>query len=283
MATRKTTVTETKMISIVIPTYNRPGLTVTSATFIRKLHPTAEIIIVDQLSSDPISETDQKKLNITYINLTTAHTAKAKNAGLKKTTGEIVFFFDDDLELTKDTISAHLKEYEDEQIIGTAGRVINDGEKIPLNTNVDTGRTNNAATKFSMNFWSTKKQIVDFPYGCNMSFRKKILSKIGGFDESFKIFEEIDIAARARKYGDIMFVPEALAYHHKAASGGYRDPDLMKARIKMRYYYYGKYIAKHVPFPLYIITLLLRSRSAFMEEPHSVIKLWQGFFSKIIQ
>lgn len=278
MATRKTQTITPEMSSVVIPTFKRTGLALQAAKYIRKFHPKIEIIIVDQQNSAPISEKDQNDLKITYLNLKEANTSAAKNAGIKKSTGEIIFFFDDDVEITKDTIPAQLHAYQNEEVIGTAGRVINDNESIPDNTDVETGKTNNLATKFSFQFWSTKEQTVDFPYGCNMSFKRKILNKINGFDEQFsQAFEEIDLALRARVYGDIQFVPNSLAFHHKAPSGGTRQDKLNS--IRMKYFFYGVYIAKQVPVHLVLISMILRSKSAFSEHFSAIFSFWRGFFS----
>lgn len=278
MATRKTQTITPEMSSVVIPTFKRIGLALQAAKTIRKFHPKIEIIIVDQQNSAPISQKEQKELNLTYINLDRANTSTAKNTGIKRAKGQVVFFFDDDIEITKNTIPSQLKAYENDEIIGTSGRVINDGEMIPEDTHVETGKTNNLATLFSFKFWSTKEQTVDFPYGCNMSFKKEVLDNINGFDEQFsKVFEEIDLAKRARKYGNIQFIPEGLAFHHKAPSGGTRQGKLSSIRTK--YFFYGMYIAKNIPFPLVLISMLLRSKSALFENISALVSFWKGFFS----
>lgn len=187
-----------------------------------------------------------------------------------------------DVEITKNTIPEQIKVYNNPEVIGTAGRVINDGEVVPDTTAVETGQTNTLATKFSFNFWSTREQTVDFPYGCNMSFRKDVLARINGFDEQFsQAYEEIDLAARVRKFGIILFVPKALVYHHKAKTGGTRQ-NYVRISTK-NYYYYGMYIAKHVTFPNTVISLLLRSKTAISEDISAFIAFWKGFLSYILK
>ena len=227
--------------SIIIPTFDRPGLAEKLKLQIEKFHGKEyEIIIIKP----------------------TGNTSITKNQGIQKSRGEVVIFFDDDVELTKQTIPAHLAAYQNPETVGVAGRVINDGEKIPNATKVETGRTNLLGTKFDYKFWSTKKQEVDFVYGCNMSFRKNALLEVKGFDESFpKIFEEIDITKRIKKLGKIHFEPQALVYHHKASSGGIRAEE-KKEKQKLIFENYGRYLAKNIFFPLSIISLFLRLRTA---------------------
>ncbi|MDO8611143.1 MAG: glycosyltransferase family 39 protein, partial [bacterium] len=160
------------------------------------------------------------------------------------------------------TIINHLKSYENPEVIGVAGRVINDNESIPKNTDVETGKTNMFGLKFLYQFWSTKKQNVDFVYGCNMSFRKSILIKVKGFDIRFpKIFEEVDLSYRIKKLGHIIFEPDALVFHHKAKTGGIR-PEENQNKQKLIFSNYGHYLAKNISFPLSLISFIIRIRSA---------------------
>lgn len=278
MATQQKETYTDRDCSVVIPTYNRPQLAFIAAQTIRKFHKDIEITIIDQQSSSAIDLKETNKIGVHYINLSHINTSLAKNAGIKKSTGKIIFFFDDDVEITADTIPSHLKAYSDDAVVGTSGRVFNDGEEIPSNTDVETGMTNILGTKFSLQFWSSKEQYIDFPYGCNMSFKKEILEKVHGFDPNFpKIFEEIDLGIRiSRNYGKIKFVPKALVYHHKASSGGTRTDPQNKQR--MVYYHYGMYLSKNVPFPLSFISLALRTKTVLSEAPYAIGELWKGFF-----
>jgi len=278
MADTKTAPYIKAKVSVVIPTFNRPNLALTAAKTIRKFHPDVQITIVDQQRGANIDENEVKKLHIKLVNLQVENTSVAKNRGIKESTGDIIFFFDDDIEITKDTIPAQLQEYKNPDVVATCGRVFNDHEEVPKNTDVETGKMNRLGTKFVQQFWSTRKQEIDFPYGCNMSYRSSVLKKVQGFDERFpKIFEEIDLGKRVRAHGSISFVPEALAYHHKAKSGGTRTD--MKNKMRMIYKNYGLYMAKHVPFPISLITLLLRTRTVLHEAPFALNDLYKGYFS----
>lgn len=263
-------------ISIVIPTYNRPGLALGLVRQIRKLEPEAEVIVVDQ--SDKKEDPNEiKKLKIVYLENSKVNTSIAKNVGLVKASDEIVFFFDDDVEITPKTIKAHLEEYKDKDVLGVAGRVINDDEPVPKETNVETGKTNKYLTSFTMNFWSTKRQEVQFPYGCNMSFRRSVLEKLGGFDEKIPPpgFEETDLGLRVTKIGRIIFSPKALVYHHRANSGGTR---MDKDKWFKRYYWtYGRLIRKHVSFPKWLISLAHLKFRILKEYPPAIYSFIKGF------
>lgn len=224
--------------TVVIVTLNRKELASKLVTQIRKFNPSEEIIVIDQSGKQP-------------------NLCQGRNEGYKKALGEIIIYFDDDVEITENTIQSHLAEYEDDSVIGVAGRVINDDEPIPEKSAVLVGKVNNLLTDFTKNFWSTKKQIVEFPYGCNMSFRKNILAKVNGFDERIPApstaFDEIEIALRIKKFGKIIFSPTALVFHHRVTMGGTRAGDSF--RKKQYYQSYGRLIKKHTPSSVKILAV----------------------------
>ncbi|KKQ38830.1 MAG: Glycosyl transferase, family 2 [Candidatus Roizmanbacteria bacterium GW2011_GWA2_37_7] len=266
--------------SVVIVTFKRPGKAVELTKAIRKVHKDIEIIIVDQENSSGISKSEQEKAQIQYFNLPLANISTARNKGWQNASNDIVIFLDDDVEITPKTIAAHIAVYDQADIVGVAGRVINDEDNLSENTGVLTGKTNILASSFLQQFWSTKKQYVDYVYGCNMSFRKSALQKVKGFDPFFnRIFDDVDIGRRIKKFGKILFEPKALLYHHKAKSGGTRTS--MKDKMSMIYKNYGYFIAKHVLFPFSLITLLLRTRTALYEAPFAVKDLVKGYVSYI--
>jgi len=262
-------------VSVVIPTYNRPGLALNLARQIRKHAAGVEIIIVDQ-SEEREDPKEIKKLAIKYLDSHGANTSIAKNIGSKKATGDIIIFFDDDVEITPKTIATHLNEYTDENVQGVAGRVINDGEMVPSKTNIETGRTNKYLTAFTGNFWGTSEQTVQFPYGCNMSFRRIIFEEFDGFDEKILPpgFEEYDLGLRITHLGKMVFSPEALVFHHKAPSGGTR----INKDIWFRNYYwnYGRLVRKHVPFPHLLISIIHLKLRILREYPPAIIPFLKG-------
>ena len=249
--------------SVVIPTYKRPGLAENLKKQILKYEPETEVIIVDQSDSK------------------TPNTSQAKNQGIAQVIGDIIIFFDDDVEITPYTIKAHLQEYKDSKVLAVAGRVINDGEIIPKNTDVETGKMNSLGTAFIKNFWGEKRQHIIHPYGCNWSVRRSVLKKVGGFDVLFppplSSFEEIDLGLRISQIGTMIFSPDALVYHHRAQTGGTRVDKI--TRNKLYYQSYGRLIKKHIKFPQIILSVLILSLRVIKEAPCSLLSFWRGFFS----
>jgi GT2 family glycosyltransferase len=247
--------------SIVIVTFNRKELVTKLVAQIKMFNPEVEVVVIDQTDREP-------------------NLCRGRNEGISKSSGEIIIFFDDDVEVTSNTIGAHIIEYKDSNILGVAGRVVNDGEDIPTLSDVTVGEMNNLLTRFEKNFWSTKKQNVEFVYGCNMSFRKKALQSVGGFDEKLppplSSFEEVDVSLKIRKLGLLRFCPAALVYHHRALSGGTRIDQ--KRRNQLYYQSYGRLIKNHTPFPVSLLSLMVVELRVLRESPGSFEYLLKGFF-----
>ena len=73
---------------------------------------------------------------------------------------------------------------------------------------------------FAVDFDYQKTQIVDQVMGAFFLIRKKLLDKIGLFDEKFYLwFEEVDFCLRAKKNGWLIYYySQAEIIHQKAAS-----------------------------------------------------------------
>ena len=271
-------------LSIVIATYNRAQdvQLLLEQLFGQQSVLPFEIIIVDQEKTSGLSV--DKKNRYFLIHQDKANLPKARNKGWKAATGEIVLFLDDDVEIPFQSIEAHVNAYR-KNISGVSGRVINSGEKIPQERAVETGRASFWLTDFLWQYWSQKTQIVQFPYGCNMSFRRKVLQEIGGFDEKFlppvSAFEEVDFGLRVTNRGHkILFVPEAEVFHKKSPAGGTRLP--LEQKTHSFWYAYGRFAGKHADWKLPITLSWLITR-VLKEDWTSLPWFLSGWKSAILQ
>ena len=240
-------------LSIVIPTYNREdsALNLIDELF-KLLNKDTEIIVVEQKynNSDKFSNLLKKKnIKIKYFFLKEASLPHARNIGIQNASGEIILFLDDDVKVSDMLLESHIKNYSDKRIGGVAGRVITPGQKIETNkTNV--GRIN-IFGNFSDGFSSSVRQEVDTVIGCNSSWRKDILLKLGGFDEEYTgnaIREDSDMSLRVKKLGyKIIFDPKSEVVHLRAPEGGSRKSE---GRIKWYFDFFSNetyFFLKHRP------------------------------------
>ena len=88
-------------ISVVIPAYNRPSLLQEAInSVVSQSYANWELIVVDDGSNPPLSMSEVKTLlgnkGVFLRHDSSRGVARAKNAGLKKATGEIITILDDD-------------------------------------------------------------------------------------------------------------------------------------------------------------------------------------------
>ncbi|MBI5122359.1 glycosyltransferase family 2 protein [Candidatus Roizmanbacteria bacterium] len=268
-------------ITIVIGTLNRPKVVL---SLIQRLEKAAkkiplEVIVFNQGLKSVFPE----KNNFILVHLEKPNTCKYLNLGWKKAKAPIVLYLDDDVTITEKTITSHIKAYDNPSIQAVAGRVINDGEVIAADPRV--GKILWFGAVFTKNFSYEKQAFVDFPYGCNMSFRKISLEKVGGFDERLAppiySFNEIDIGYRISKrwHNAIVFKPEALVYHHRYKSGGTRNNFTQEEIFHGNQFNYGYFLGKNFSWIENIVCFFRKLPYQIIKEPKAIPDILQGFIS----
>jgi GT2 family glycosyltransferase len=99
---------------------------------------------------------------------------------------------------------------------------------------------------------------------CNIAYKKSVLQKIGGFDDSYTYLEDRDLAIRAMKHGKIHFNPKMVVYHQKITLSPARFVKT-GGRTKNRVFLYKKSKASaqereiflwRIVYPLNLISLI---------------------------
>lgn len=285
MDQRKKVTSSKPQITIVIGTLNRPQVILTLLNQLKKLKkPSIEVLVIDQ-SIDEDYKTLKTKFpdmsNFKLVHFETPNTCKYLNYGWRHAKADIVLYLDDDVTVADRTVSAHLNQYRDLRTKAVAGRVINDGEAISKDDKV--GRVFWYGASFAKNFTYEKKAIVEFPYGCNMSFRKSALAQLGGFDEKLAppmyAFNEIDIGVRINKVwkNSLIFLPQALVYHHQYKSGGTRNNFTLEEVMKGNNFNYGYFVGKNYNAFENLIFFVRRFSYQLLKESRSIKEIFKGF------
>ncbi len=209
---------EEKFVSVIVPTYNRKEdlkkclYSLLSVDYPKDKY---EIIVIDDGSTDGTFEF-MKNISHKYGRLIKYHRqnnsgpAKARNLGIKKAKGEIIFFVDDDVLVPKDFIKKSLKWYRNKKVAGVGGKVIPKKLSWP-------------------DLYYIARSIDEFLYLIKVnrklkrgiatalcSYRKNVLIKLGGFDENFPLAagEDIDLTRRVVDYGFIVIKDPSIIGEH---------------------------------------------------------------------
>ncbi len=270
-------------ISIVIGTLNRPEILLKLLKQLDQSPHSLEVLVYDQSSEESYEKIQpffKGKKNFSLTHFKVPNTCKYLNAGWKDSKSDIVLYLDDDVSITDETLQAHIDGYSNPHIKAVAGRVINDGEKVVESNQV--GKIHWFGASFSKNFSSTTAGVSDFPYGCNMSYRKSVLSALGGFDEKLSgpvfAFNEVDMGYRiAKQFKDsILFEPKALVYHHRFPSGGTRSFTMEEGRYSIEFNY-GYFLGKNYSLFENIIMMIRRLPFQIIKEPQHINAIVKGF------
>ncbi|MEK6715274.1 MAG: glycosyltransferase [Candidatus Omnitrophota bacterium] len=235
-------------ISIILPTLNRPkDLTEMLKSLLLQSQIPDEVIIVDQSRNDEskliaenlisnYNNNAENKISLKYI-LDTKITgaAQARNRAIELATGDIIFFFDDDVVLDKDFIKESLNTYKEYPDLAGVGGVITNKKSLN-NFNIKIFNEIFCLGIFRDN---RKKIFADFNKyhnpiytnklsgGCS-SYKREVIT-LEKFDDTFdKIMdgysfgEDIDLSLRIAKKHPLAITTRARLIHNP--EGNERNP-----------------------------------------------------------
>jgi len=257
-------------VSIIIPTINRYDDLENSIDYLLNQNfQDYEIIIIDQSNDNNVELITKlrSKANIHYLYHKGLNSASAaRNIGIKKSSGEILLFVDDDVVIEdRNFIYKHYRHYQDDSIPGVFG--------CPLELNPVQHKR---YLKHWMSTLNPKIAWLYFPsnYGCssfiavgrsnNLSVRRTIAIDVKGMNENYQKGahrEEGDFCLRVhKKYGEFLFDPQASLKHIGNKDGGIRswnDNDYVKAEHNMvGAIYFDMRVVNFFNWPHYLIATL---------------------------
>lgn len=241
-------------ISVIVPTYGREApLRDTLADVLKQDYPNFEVIVVDQtLKHEPETQAYLDELaasgKIHLFRVSWASLPGARNYAVRRATGEIVLFIDDDIVLQSGYLAAHARNYERPEVGAVAGRVF---DRMKLNDfgadwtmeELPPEASDPGIAWYHLDLVHTvKPQPVISARGCNMSFRRDLFTKYGlWFDERFRgsaVREESDFCLRLRKTGlKIWYDPEASLVHLGEETGGCHDISTRSLQYQLTFYH----------------------------------------------
>ncbi|MEH2209815.1 hormogonium polysaccharide biosynthesis glycosyltransferase HpsN [Nostoc sp.] len=243
------------LVTVVIATYGREeALRDSIVDVLKQDYPNFEVLVVDQTAKhQPEIQAYLEEMaeagKIKWLRLDWASLPGARNYAVRRASGEIILFIDDDVQLTPGLLAAHTKNYVQNPEVGAvAGRVF---DKMKLS---DSGgdlqieylppeAMDPGIAWYHIDLVHTiKPQQVLTARGCNMSFRREIFTKYGlRFDERFggsAVREESDFCLRVRQTGyKIWYDPEAHLVHLGEETGGCHDISMRSLKYQLTFYH----------------------------------------------
>jgi len=205
-----------------------------------------ELIVVDNASEDGTVEIIKEfgpEVRLIFNRKNLGY-AKGNNQGIEIAQGEYILFLNPDVVLKENTLKLMLDFMDEHSEFGSTGEEIAGLGPQLLNIDGSIQPSCREFPGFSILFWEItglsylfpKSRIfgrwrmgyfdfqslkeVDQPMGSCLLLRRKVLEKVGVFDERFPIFfNDVDLCYKIKKNGEkLYFFPEAKAFHHKGGS-----------------------------------------------------------------
>ena len=175
--------------------------------------PNKVILICDKKDSiieTLINQYKSKLLIVEIINEKPQGIGISRNAGISYSEEDIVAFLDDDAIASKKWIEGMQEAYLNQNVVAVSGKVVDKSPNLPPIISLINRRFN-----LGLKMVTTTSLI-----GCNMSFRKDFLEKIGAFNVTIDYgFDELEIADRIIRSGrTIIYSPKATVKHDYARS-----------------------------------------------------------------
>ncbi len=227
-------------VSVLIPAWNEEtGIRATIESVIKTKYPHLQIIVINDGSTDKTDEivkkfigtyekkSAQHKASLCYINIPNGGKARALNTALKVAHGEIIVTIDSDSVMDKNAIKNLVKHYGDPNVASVSGNVVIGNRTKPI------GLIQQLEYIYGF-YFKRADSILNAVYivgGAAASYRKNIITKIGGFDEN-SLTEDIDLSTRIQDHGYyVRYAADAIVY----TEGPSDFTGLFQQRLRWKY------------------------------------------------
>lgn len=228
--------------SIVIPSHNRRNQLARALKHVAKLDYPAEllevIVLLDGCTDgsaqllEEIAPTFPLKLS--WIEQAQGGPSAARNTGVMKATNEYIMFLDDDVITTTNLVYEHYKthvKYPNTVVVGTMSKPVDSRGPVWVRWE------EHLLEKQYKDIINRKYEFSARQfYTGNCSLKREWIIEAGMFDETFKRYEDVELAYRLSRLNlSFKFNPAAIGYHYPKRS--------FKSWVNM-HYLYGRYAVK---------------------------------------
>ncbi len=228
-------------LSIIICTLNREQVlcdTLRAVVVLMQGRADVELLVIDQTRQhEPETEACLADLadSLQLHRVDFASLTRARNHGVRLARGDVVLFLDDDIVPVPELLDAHLRCYEDPALAGVGGCTLHPGERRHSRSELSRAELQKLDAGQTDRFDIDWERNTKWARGCNMSFRRDWLFRVGGFDEAFygaALGEEVELCYRIRRVGGrLRYAPAAGVLHLVNPLGGCRDEIVQAERL----------------------------------------------------
>jgi glycosyltransferase involved in cell wall biosynthesis len=263
--------------SVVIPTLNRTDfLREALASLQACAPPPDEIIVVDgdpaRSAEATVAEARRQADSIPLRYLTSeVGVTRQKNAGLTASSGDVILFLDDDVEVDRRVFAVLSEVYRDPELVGATGNVMEPpsyrlgDQRSPFRRWLFGGGEEGSFTRFGYPRYvldASQPRDVEFMPGGFSSARRHAAVEVR-FDEALSgvaLGEDEDFAYRLSRLGRIRYLPKAIVHHRKLGFGSYDSRAFNRAIVINRAYLFRKNfrptVLARAQFALFLLVLL---------------------------
>ncbi len=190
-------------ISVIIPSYNEEKyLNYPLNALHKQTFKDFEIIVVDGNSSDKTRDI-AKKHGARIIIEKRKGIGLARNTGAKKARGSILFFTNADTAPSPDVLNIYNELFKDNAVVAATGPMV------PLEKTTHFIQFGYKFASVSLAKFSFKLGMPAMS-GSNIAVRKASFEKAGGFNELLETYEDIDLIARVKRLGSVVYADDAV-------------------------------------------------------------------------
>ncbi len=188
--------------SVVMPSYREARYIGRSLRALRR-EGVDEIVVVDGGSDDGTVEIAREYADVVVSSRIFDSPAKARNEGIRISSGDVVAFVDADTVVAEGWMKALAEGFGDERVVAVGGPAY------PL----DDGRLL-AAYVLSYDFLVRATIALGRPHlmGFNSAYRRDALLKVGGFREDVPVSEDALLSLAVSRIGEVRFLPGMVVY-----------------------------------------------------------------------
>lgn len=201
------------LVSVVIPTYNRPEYLESAIRSVsNQTYQNLEIIVVDDASDLDYGPLEKKFPSVIFMkNHRNRGACYSRNRGLEAATGEFINFLDDDDELFPEKIKLQVEKFqqsENPDLGMVTCHLIDErsGKPVEVRNRVRGDIYRKTLARYAVSGTET------------MLFKKELVSNAGGFDDDLPANHEYDLLIRISETAEVDHVDEVLTKKNRSVN-----------------------------------------------------------------